>query len=169
VVNFKYQQRQVGQLFNDSEAVSFTNVDGKMTAPPDITTVKCYCCQKMGHYAIECPSTTPKMEGATMLMLEEEVGEEYTDYNSTGEFSFHLRGSKYVNPNWILLDSQSTSDIFCNLNNICRAGKSIKVHCNTGSSIITQKGTLKNYAEVWYNAKGIANILSLAKVKNRSP
>jgi hypothetical protein len=29
VVNFKCQQRQVGQLFNDSEAVSFTNVDGK--------------------------------------------------------------------------------------------------------------------------------------------
>jgi hypothetical protein len=36
-------------------------------------------------------------------------------------------------------------------------------------SIITQKGTLKNYGEVWYNAKGIANILSLAKVKEKHP
>jgi hypothetical protein len=151
VVNFKFQQRQVGRLFNDSEAVSFANVDGKRTAPPDITTVKCYCCQKMGNYASDCPSATPKIEGATMLMLEEEVEEEYTDYDSTGEFSFHLGGSKYVNPNWILLDSESTADIFCNpnlLTNIHRAGKSIKVQCNAGTSIITQKGTLKNYGEV---------------------
>jgi hypothetical protein len=70
-----------------------------------------------------------------MLMLEEEVEEEYTDYDSTGEFLFHLGGSKYVNPNWILLDSQSSADIFCNPNlitNIRRTGKSIKVHCNAG-------------------------------------
>jgi hypothetical protein len=112
VVNFKCQQRQVGRLFNDSDAVSFANVDGKRTAPPDIATVKCYCCQKMGHYASDFPSTTPKIEGATMLMLEEEVEEEYTDYDSTGEFLFHPGGSKYVNPHWILLDSQSTADIF---------------------------------------------------------
>jgi hypothetical protein len=87
-----------------------------------------------------------------MLMLEEEVEQEYTNYDSTGEFSFHLGGSKYVNPNWILLDSQSTTDIFCNpklLTNIRDAGKSIKVYCNTGTRIITQKGTLNNYGEVW--------------------
>jgi hypothetical protein len=71
VVNFKCQQRQVGPLFNDSEAVYFANVDRKRTAPPDIAMVKCYCCQKMGHYASDCPSTTTKIEGATMLMLEE--------------------------------------------------------------------------------------------------
>jgi hypothetical protein len=126
----------------------------------------------MGHYASDFPSTTPNIEGATMLMLEEEVEEEYTDYDSTGEFSFHLGGSKYVNPNWILLDSQSTADIFCNpnlLTNIRNAGKYIKVHCNARTSIITQKGTLENYVEVWYNAKGIANILSLEKVKQKYP
>jgi hypothetical protein len=77
-----------------------------------------------------------------------------------------------VNPNLILLNSQSTADIFCNpnvLTNIRNAGKSTKVDCNTGTSIITQKGTLTNYGEVCYNAKGIANILSLAKVKQKYP
>jgi hypothetical protein len=147
VVNFKCQQLQVGRLFNDSEAVSFANVDWKRTTPPDIATVKCYCFQKLGHYANDYPLTTPNIEGATVLMLEKEVEGEYTDYDSTGEFSIHLGGSKYVNPNWILMDRQSTADIFCNpnlLTNIRDAGKSIKVHCNAGTSIITQKGTLKN-------------------------
>jgi hypothetical protein len=112
-----------------------------------------------------------------MLVMEETVKTEAdlnrtVDYNSSGEFSFHQGGSKYVDPNWILLDSQSTADIFCNpalLSNIRDAGKSIKVHCNAGTSIVTQVGTLKNYGEVWFNKKAIANILSLAKVKERYP
>jgi hypothetical protein len=178
VVNHKGQHHVVSHLFNDSEAVSFANVDGKKV-PPDIATIKCYACQKMGHYANECPSITEpnKIEGATMLIMEETVKTEgdlngAVDYDSSGEFSFHQGGSKYVDPNWILLDSQSTADIFCNpalLSNIRDAGKSLKVHCNAGTSIVTPVGTLKNYGEVWFNNKAIANILSLAKVKERYP
>jgi hypothetical protein len=178
VVNHKGQQSVVSRLFNDSEAVSFANVDGKKI-PPDIATIKCYACQKMGHYENECPSITEpsKIEGATMLIMEETVKTEAdlngaVDYDSSGEFSFHQGGSKYVYPNWILLGSQSTADIFCNsalLSNIRDAGKSIKVHCNAGTIIVTQVGTLKNYGEVWFNKKAIANILSLAKVKERYP
>jgi hypothetical protein len=47
VVNHKGQQRVVSRLFNDSEAVSFANVDGKKV-PPDIATIKCYACRKDG-------------------------------------------------------------------------------------------------------------------------
>jgi hypothetical protein len=132
VVNHEVQQRVVSRLFNDSEAVSFVNVDGKKV-PPDIATIQCYACQKMGRYANECPSITEpsKIEGATMLIMEEAVNTEGelnggVDYDSSGEFSFHQGGSKYVDPNWILLDSQSTADIFCNpalLSNIHDAGK----------------------------------------------
>jgi hypothetical protein len=70
VVNHKSQQRGVIRLFNDSEAVSFANVNGKRI-PPDINTMKCYSCQKLGHYAIDFPGPS-KIEGATMLMLEKE-------------------------------------------------------------------------------------------------
>jgi hypothetical protein len=163
-------------LFNDSEAVSFANVDGKKI-PPNIATIKCYSCQKMGHYANECMSSTEpnKIEGATMLVMEEALQLESaldrdTDYDSTGEFSFHQEKSKYANPRWILLDSQSTADIFCNptlMTNIRDAGKSIKLHCNAGTSIVTQVGMLKSHGEVWFSSNTIANILSLAKVKEK--
>jgi hypothetical protein len=105
-------------------------------------------------------------------MRNEDGGVLVEDWNSgcdsTREFSFHIGNTKYVNPHWILLDSQSTADIFCNpslLANIRYAGKSIKIHCNASTSIVTQIGTLKNYGEVWFNTKTIVNILSLARVE----
>jgi hypothetical protein len=174
-VNHKSQQRGATRLFNDSEAFSFTNVNGKKI-PPDINTVKCYSCQKLGHYASDCPESN-KIEGTTMLVLGNEddrvlVEDWNSDCDSTGEFSFHTGNTKYVNPHWILLDSQSTAEIFCNpslLTKIRYAGKSIKIHCNAGTSIVTQVGTLKNYGEMWFNPKAIANILLLARVKERYP
>jgi hypothetical protein len=175
VVNHKSKQRGVTRLFNDSEAVSFANINSKKI-PPDINTAKCYSCQKLGHYASDCPEPN-KIEGTTMLMLGNGnegdgvlVEDWKSDCDSTGEFSFHIGDTKYVNPHWIILDSQSTADIFCNpnlLTNIRYAGKSINIHCNAGTSIATQVGTIKNYGEVWFNPNAIANILSLARVKER--
>jgi hypothetical protein len=37
----------------------------------------------------------------------------------------------------------------------------------TGTSIATQVGTLQNYVKVWFNPNAIANILSLARVKEK--
>jgi hypothetical protein len=118
VVNQKVKQRVVSPLFNDSEAVSFADVEGKKS-PPEIATIKCYACQKIQHYANECPSSTEssKIEGATMLIMKEATKTEGelnggADYDSSGELSFHQGSSKYVDLNWILLDSHSTADIF---------------------------------------------------------
>jgi len=48
---------------------------------------------------------------------------------------------------WILLDSQSTVDMFSNpklLTNICDAKRSLTLYCNAGKAIINKKGTSKD-------------------------
>jgi hypothetical protein len=41
------------------------------------------------------------------------------------------------------------------------------IHCNAGVTSTNLVGGLPGYGEVWYNPNGIANILSLSRVKER--
>jgi hypothetical protein len=69
---------------------------------------------------------------------------------------------------WILLDNQSTVDVFCNdnlLSNVRTAEGSMKIHCNAGVATTNQVGDLDGYGTVWYHPNGIANILSLSRVR----
>ena len=75
-----------------------------------------------------------------------------------------------VNPDWVLLDSQSTVNIFCNrslLQNIHHIDISMEIHRNTGVATTHQMGKLPGFGMVWYHPNGIANILSLAKTKKK--
>ena len=54
---------------------------------------------------------------------------------------------------WILLDSQSTVDVFSNPSlqlNIRDTNKSLVLYCNAGKAIINKKGDLKKYGTVWF-------------------
>ena len=71
---------------------------------------------------------------------------------------------------WILLDNQSTVDVFANchlLHHIWTVGATMQIHCNAGISHTNQVGNLPGYRTVWFHPSGIANILSLSHVKQK--
>ena len=75
-----------------------------------------------------------------------------------------------INPNWILLDSQSTVDLFCNANllsNIRPVGGLLNVYYNAGITITNMVGNLDGYGTVWYHRQGISNIILLYRVTNK--
>eukprot|EP00957_Ditylum_brightwellii_P099931 7615267-Ditylum_brightwellii.AAC.1 len=77
-----------------------------------------------------------------------------------------------VNPNWVLLDNQSTVDIFSNralLDNLREIEATMDVHCNAGTASTSTVGTLHGYGDVWHDPNGIANILSMARVREKYP
>ena len=81
-----------------------------------------------------------------------------------------LKRSQKVNKWWILLDSQSTVDLFSNprlLTNIRSIDKELKVRCNAGIATTNLIGDLPGYGTVWYLKDGIANILSLHRVASK--
>ena len=146
----------------DAEGVSFAQRSGR-----DLSTVTCYSCQQAGHYAgsPDCPnyvgndhsaskndSVPPGGDGVNALM-----------------FSFY-QANGTIPKTWVLLDSQSTVDVFCNpqlLTNIRRNTERMRIHCNAGSRLTHLIGDLPGYGTVWYDPKAIANILSLRRVRDK--
>ena len=78
-----------------------------------------------------------------------------------------------VSPNWILLDSASTVDLFCNPEFLQSREQSVD-----GCEIVTNGGSMEVYEQgylplldktVWFDQDSMANVLSLSSVMNRFP
>ena len=68
----------------------------------------------------------------------------------------------------ILLDSQSTMDLFCNralVRKIYKSKNKMELNSNGGTMLVTHKAEMAGYhTHVWYDRRAITNILSLSNV-----
>ena len=71
---------------------------------------------------------------------------------------------------WILLDSQSTVDTFCNPRLVKitrRENDRMRIQCNAGIHVTNLVGDLPGYGPVWFDPRAIANVLSLKLVEEK--
>ena len=118
--------------------------------------VKCYNCDRMGHYASNCPEPS-RRSGFNNLLF--------------GQIHTQNKDNSNVIPNdWILLDSCSTDCVFKDpsiITNIskCSKEKELKMRTNGGSIVYKHTGYFTYLPlQVYYNNSSIANILSLKHV-----
>ena len=74
-----------------------------------------------------------------------------------------LEQANRLNGNVLLIDSCSSVNLICNsdlLHDIVTVDWRMRVRCNAGGRTTNQRGRLGNFPKpVWYNPKGVANIL----------
>jgi hypothetical protein len=156
---------------------------------------KCWICKQTGHRKNECPMRSNEYKptesqqqlgdsttGTQLLLHSTHDGEDgesvYDQYGfmfqlqSVNDFSFQQSGDEDLR-RWILLDNQSTVNVFCNpglVRNVRRAPNPLELKCNAGVVHVDKIADLPGYPDpVWFNSNGIANVLSLSRVSKLFP
>ena len=150
----------------------------------------CHNCQKKGHIRPNCPdleeedddeAPTPKKsilkkkkdKKKAAVTFATDTESEAEDSETESQFNQYAlcttSQSKRLNlRKLILLDNQSTVDLFCDrklVSHVWDVEDTMTVKGNGGLLTTNQKAFLRNYGEVWFHPKAITNILSLKNVR----
>ena len=146
-----------------------------MFAQDNEETRRCNYCQECGHLLKDCPKLQNKLrkaeeEGEHQLMMTE--GTEDDEDNE--KYYFGQGPGPRLNKTWLLLDNQSSVDLFVNdkfLTNISKAASPTTVYCNAGKTICDKEGDFISpqvgTIRVKFNTNGICNIISLKTLQRR--
>ena len=91
-------------------------------------------------------------------------------FETTTQVAFFDNGEFDYLKDSMLLDNQSTADIFCRadyLTNIRTVPETLHLKTNAGVLVCNQKGELPGYGTVWFDENAITNILSLKEVEDK--
>jgi len=181
--NNNYQRK--GNNDNYGIAVSFAQGKGNNKS------IKCFKCGEEGHIASKCTSNKTQSGASNAQSKSDNDDHKSSDNDSKpsgnsvqswANFQIGLTNviEEYVNhteaqlselmKSWVLLDNQSTTDIFCDatiLEDIKTVDSTLKLHSNGGVLETSKQAILPEYGRVWYSPKAITNILSLSNVKKQ--
>jgi len=79
--------------------------------------------------------------------------EDYEGFAFVQDVTCNMNDKAGIPDSWILLDSQSTVDVFKNkklLKNIHNAKKALSLYCNAGIAMLNKIGDLTGYGTVWF-------------------
>jgi hypothetical protein len=153
----------------------------------------CHHCGEVGHIRPNCPAledaddkepdvnksdatskdkkTEKKKKKTSFAQQAAETDNESEPESQFTNFGFCTATSNRINlREMMLLDNQSTVDLFCNrklVSRVWRTEDSMTVHGNGGTLTTQYKAHIKNYGDVWFHSKALTNILSSKNVCNK--
>jgi hypothetical protein len=176
--SFATMQSKIEELDNDNSDLTDSESDDEETSHFQFQTPTCHPFQGVRRTKETAPHKTPGVK------KKEAVSHEIAGVPATRGLVFHQAFEKrnaevlFKQTQWkeitldlknvILLDSQSTMDLFCNpelVKHVTKSSHKMRLQSNGGSMTVNHKATIEGYKKkVWFSKDAITNIIALSNL-----